>query len=75
VNNGNYCLAEPGKIYAVYLPHGGEVTIQLQPSDYQTYWFSALSGEKIDLPPVKGSSWTSPKAPDHNDWALLLQAK
>jgi hypothetical protein len=75
VNNRNYCLAEPGKIYAVYLPHGGEVAIQLQPGHYQAYWFSALSGEKIELPPVEGSSWTSPNAPDHNDWALLLQAK
>ena len=23
VNNGNYCLADPGKTYAVYLPQGG----------------------------------------------------
>jgi hypothetical protein len=23
VNNGNYCLADPGKIYAIYLPRGG----------------------------------------------------
>lgn len=38
------------------------------------YWFSALTGEKIDLPPVEGSSWTSPKAPDQDDWALLLKA-
>lgn len=74
VNNGNYCLAEPGRIYAVYLPRGGDVTIMLQPNRYRAYWFSALTGEQIDLPPVEGSSWTSPKAPDKNDWALLLQS-
>jgi hypothetical protein len=74
VNNGNYCLADPGKIYAVYMPHGGDVTMQLQPNHYEAYWFSALTGEKIALPPVEGSSWTSPKAPDQNDWALLLKA-
>jgi hypothetical protein len=75
VNNGNYCLADPGKTYAVYLPRGGDVTIQLKSGHYDAYWFNAFSGEKIDLPPVEGQSWTSPVAPDHNDWVLLLQAK
>ncbi len=80
VNNGNYCLSDPGKTYAVYLPRGGDVAVQLKPGQYSAYWFSAVTGEKIDLPPVEGplsagQSWTSPAAPDHNDWALLLQAK
>jgi hypothetical protein len=34
-----------------------------------------MTGEKIDLPEVEGSSWTSPASPDRNDWALLLQAR
>ncbi len=75
VDNGNYCLAEPGKIYAVYLPHSGKVTIHLKPGHYQAHWFSAVTGQTIDLPPVDGSSWTSPDAPDRNDWALLLKAE
>ncbi len=75
VNNGNYCLADLGKTYAVYLPRGGDVTIQLKSGPYEAYWFNAFSGEKIDLPPAEGQSWTSPVAPDHNDWVLLLQAK
>jgi Protein of unknown function (DUF4038)/Domain of unknown function (DUF5060)/Putative collagen-binding domain of a collagenase len=75
VNNGNYCLADPGKTYAVYLPRGGDVTIQLKSGHYKAYWFNAFSGEKIDLPPAEGQSWTSPVAPDNNDWVLLLQAK
>ncbi len=74
VNNGNYCLADPGKTYAVYLPHGGQVTVQLQPGRYRAFWFSAMTGERIDLPPADGPAWTSPDAPDKNDWALLLQA-
>ena len=74
VNNGNYCLANPGKTYAIYLPRGGNVTIQLQPGQYRAYWFSAMTGEKIKLPTVAGPSWTSPNAPDRNDWALLLSA-
>ena len=74
VNNGDYCLADSGETYAVYLPHGGDVTIQLQPGHYRAYWLSAMTGEKIDLPPVSGPSWTSPSAPDQGDWALLLQS-
>lgn len=75
VNNGNYCLAEPGKIYVIYLPHAGKVTVQLQPGHYAGYWFSALSGQKIPLPAVEGPSWISPEAPDGHDWAILLQAR
>ena len=80
VNNGNYCLSDPGKTYAVYLPRGGDVAIQLRPGQYRAYWFSAVTGQKIDLPPVEGpptagQSWTSPAAPDGNDWALLLRAQ
>jgi hypothetical protein len=75
VNHGNYCLAEPGKIYAVYLPKGGNVTIKLLPGHYQVRWLSAMTGETISLPPVAGGTWTSPDTPDGNDWALLLEAK
>jgi hypothetical protein len=32
-----------------------------------------MTGEKIDLPPVEGSTWTSPDTPDSNDWALLIE--
>jgi hypothetical protein len=73
VNNGNYCLADPGRIYAVYLPNGGNVTVQLQSGRYRVFWFSAVTGEIIDLPPADGPEWTSPDSPDRHDWALLLQ--
>jgi hypothetical protein len=73
VNAGNYCLAQPGQIYAAYLPHGGTVTIRLQPGTYTGTWFNPSTGERIALPPVGGAVWTSPRAPDNNDWALLLE--
>jgi hypothetical protein len=78
VNNGAYCLAQPGEIYAVYLPRGGEVTIQLRPGNYEASWFRAFTGEKSPLPQVTlpaGGPWTSPKAPDRLDWALLLERR
>jgi Protein of unknown function (DUF4038)/Domain of unknown function (DUF5060) len=75
VNNGAFCLANPGDIYAVYLPKEGSVTIQLEPGTYQATWFNAFTGEKIPLPPVQGGVWTSPKTPGWLDWALLIEKR
>jgi len=78
VNNGAYCLAQPGEVYAVYLPKGGEVTIRLERGNYEARWFNGFTGETISLPPVEGPLWTSPKAPtppSGMDWALLLQKR
>ncbi len=78
VNNGAYCLAEPGEIYAVYLPQGGDVTIKVDPGNYEASWFSASTGETVSLPPAEGPVWTSPKAPvppSRMDWALLLRRR
>jgi hypothetical protein len=49
------------------------VTVKLEPGRYKAYWFSALNGEKIDLPDAEGPEWTSPEPPDKNDWAVLLE--
>lgn len=77
VNNGNYCLAKPGDLYAIYLPHGGNVSAQLQPGKYDAIWWDAVTGETNKLPElnVVGASWTSPPAPGRNDWALLLSKR
>jgi hypothetical protein len=73
VNNGAYCVAEPGRTYAVYLPKGGKVSVALQPGRYRAEWFSAMTGEIVPIGMADGPSWTSPAAPDQNDWALLLR--
>ena len=73
VNNGAMCLAQPGEIYAIYLPKEGKVTVKLEPGTYTASWFSAFTGQKIALPPVQGPSWTSPQTPGWLDWAILLQ--
>src|SRR5262249_47373193 len=63
--SGNYCLAKPGEIYAVYLPRGGNVTLRLQPGQYHGTWWNPSTGEKTALPPINAtaSSWISPPAP------------
>jgi hypothetical protein len=76
VSFGNECLAQPGKLYAVYLPAGGKVTVKLEPVRYRAEWFDAQSGERIPVDgQVAGPSWNSPEAPGHGDWALLVQAQ
>ena len=67
-NNGAYCLAKPGEIYAVYLPNAGDVTVSLEPGRYEAAWFSAFTG-------VEGPRWKSPQAPGWLDWALLLRRR
>ena len=47
----------------------------LEPGAYKASWFGALTGERIALPEIYGPLWTSPEAPDQNDWALLLLRK
>src|SRR5262249_26386906 len=72
-NNGAYCLARPGEIYAVYLPKEGTVTVKLEAGTYEASWFSAFTGERVSLPPIQGPKWTSPKTPGWLDWALLIR--
>jgi hypothetical protein len=73
VDNGAFCLAEPGKLYAVYLPRGGKVTVKVGAGKYKTNWFNPRDGETKALPVAEGPSWTSPESPDAGDWALLLR--
>ena len=77
VGGGAYCLAKPGEIYAVYLPRAGQVTLKAEPGRYEATWFDAFTGDPAPLGDVSvsGSSWTSPKAPGWNDWALLLRRR
>ena len=75
VDNGAYCLAKPGEIYAVYLPKAGKVTLRLAPGRYAARWLSAFTGEWVPLPGADGPAWTSPPAPGWLDWALLLEKK
>jgi hypothetical protein len=73
VNNGAFCLAEAGRVYVAYLPKGGNVTVKLDPGGYQVKWFNPRNGEYLSGATVEGAAWTSPPAPDNEDWVLLLR--
>jgi hypothetical protein len=73
VNNGAFCLAEPGRLYVTYLPMGGTVTVKLEPGQYRASWFNPRNGRTVALAEAQGPEWTSPTTPDSGDWALLLR--
>jgi len=77
VNNGNYCLAKPGDVYAVYLPRGGNVTVRLPAGHYVGIWWNATTGDTTSPASVNvtASSWTSPSVLGKTDWALLLKRR
>lgn len=72
-SGGAYCLAEPGRTYAAYLPNAGSVTLKLVPGRYRAEWFQAFTGVRSPAGIAEGTEWTSPKAPGRGDWALLLR--
>ncbi|HET7189742.1 MAG TPA: DUF4038 domain-containing protein [Gemmatimonadaceae bacterium] len=74
VDAGSYCLADPGRTYAIYLPHASRTTVRLLKGRYRAQWFDPSSGRWSELPVVDGGSWTSPVVPDSShDWAILLR--
>ncbi len=77
VDGGAFCLAEPGRVYAVYLPMGRPVHVQLASGTYKTMWFDPRTGKTHALTAVEQtdgahSAWTTPQPPDAGDWGLLL---
>jgi hypothetical protein len=72
-SSGTFCLADPGKVYVAYLPHGGRATLTLETGHYHARWFDPRRGEYTDASDVEGLRWTSPARADGEDWALLLE--
>jgi hypothetical protein len=72
VTTGDFCLADPGQTYVVYLPKGGAGDLTMESGRYKASWFNPRSGERSELPDAIGPKWTSPQARDDGDWVLLL---
>lgn len=73
--NDTVALAEPGKVYAAYLPKGGSTTLDLSAvtTSLTARWFNprtGIFGDKFAVPAGPNAKF---EAPDTSDWALLLQ--
>ncbi len=69
---GAVALAEPGKNYVVYLPHGGAMTIDLSAaqSPLTAEWFNPRDGRAGEPFAVSGGKQVKFQSPDGQDWVL-----
>jgi hypothetical protein len=70
-------LAEPGKSYVIYLPHGGAVTLDVSgvSGSFTARWFNPRTGEAGSVWTVAGGVEQEYEAPDSEDWVLYLRRK
>lgn len=75
----NWCFAQPGFRYVVYLPRGGEAEVKLPAGDWRLGWFNPRTGstsrERIRVAPGKNgfASLGRPSEKAAEDWALLIE--
>lgn len=76
--HGPLAMATPERdIVVVYLPVGGDVTVELDPEGRAGQWFDPRTGEVVDLKMQAGGKFTPPSRPtgDHpDDWVLVLRS-
>jgi hypothetical protein len=67
-------LKDSGRTYAVYLPDGDEVSLDIATGEYQLTWFDPSSGSETDGGTVSGGDGTAlGRPPFDGDAAALLQ--
>ena len=73
--NEAYCIANPGKEYAVYFPNGGEVRLDLsalkKPATLR--WLRVLASEWKESERVEGGRELTLRCPSQGYWAVLIK--
>jgi hypothetical protein len=72
-----YCLAQPGVVYVVYLPKGGEATVDISAAKeaLQVEWIDPVKGKVEKASPVQGGARRTFRAPFTGDAVLYLRKK
>lgn len=76
-DNEAYCLAEPGRQYAVYFPAAGQITLDLSATNgqWQARWLHIPEGEWSEGQLLQGGQQVSLSTPAaEGQWAVLLSA-
>jgi len=75
--SSRYCLANPGQEYLVYLPGGGEVSVDLSAAvgEFRVEWMHPVKSAVTTGPPVLGGTRRVFKAPFNGDAVLYLVAE
>ncbi len=73
--NEAYCLAEPGRQYAVYFPDGGEVSLDLGDAEGQLEmrWYEIEAGLWEEPEPVQGGGKLELACPGPGQWAAVVR--
>ena len=74
--SSGYCLAAPGRAYLIYLPKGGEVSVDLSQARgrFSVEWFQPGTDRTLEGGPVEGGSKPTMKSPfEAGDAVLLLK--
>ncbi len=69
-----YCLANPGAEYLIYLPDGGQVTVDLSEASgtLDVEWFNPDTGEAVSAEKIAGGSKQEFTAPFDGDAVLYI---
>jgi hypothetical protein len=72
-----FCLADPGREYLVYLPQGGEVTVDLSAASgsLRTEWLHPVAGTTVRAEPTAGGGRRTLRSPMPDDVVLYLGSK
>ena len=79
----DYCFAEPGRIYAIYLPSGGTTKLDLgnYTSNFSVQWYNPRAGGKLQkgtVAEIAGPGSVAigqPPEDSDKDWAVLIKLK
>lgn len=77
---GDYCLAEPGQTYIVFIKDGDEVSLKLEKGSYNLEWYNPRKGGDLQSGSVESirarsrgeHSLGTPPESDGKDWVALL---
>jgi hypothetical protein len=73
-----YCFAASNRVYAIYLPDGGQADLRLEAGTHGIHWYNPREGGRLQAGSVKqieGPGWRSIGVPPDNsgwDWAALV---
>lgn len=73
--SSGYCLADPGREYLVYLPEGGEVTVDLAGAGgaFAVEWIHPTAGETTAAAPVSGGAPVVLRSPSDGDAVVFIR--
>jgi len=76
LSSTEYCLANPGKEYLIYLPDGGSMSVDLSAAsgELSAAWFNPATGEDIDAGKVAGGGKSEFTAPFDGHAVLYIQS-